>query len=211
TPHSAEFPYCDGMLQHAVAFRQLARALGGCEEDAKYTLRCILVGVTPSALPRDRKQRVVARPTYTPGDVAVEVEGRFHWKRVQWSGREAQPELSLIKDTQKCARQLIVLSKNRFTDITKFPKPVEPRAVMMVAALEDLYVDPDCAARLHAAWPGSVLRWVQGGHVSAFLQRHTRDQFRAAIVDALNMLSLTRGITSDLIEPDKPSFTNLYR
>lgn len=142
TPHSAEFPYCDGMLRHAVAFRQLAQALGGCEEDAKYTLRCIL---------------------------------------------------------------------NRFTDITKFPKPMEPRAVMMVAALEDLYVDPDCAARLHAAWPGSVLRWVQGGHVSAFLQHHTRDQFRAAIVDALNMLSLTRGITNDLIEPEKLSFTNLYR
>ncbi|KAK3271153.1 hypothetical protein CYMTET_20478 [Cymbomonas tetramitiformis] len=48
--------------------------------------------------------------------------------------------------------------QNRFTDITKFPKPMEPRAVMMVAALEDLYVDPDCAARLHAAWHGSVLR-----------------------------------------------------
>ncbi|CAL9136932.1 unnamed protein product [Musa acuminata var. zebrina] len=72
------------------------------------------------------------------------------------------------------------------TDVTRFPIPKIPEAVIFVAATDDGYIPKHSVLELQKAWPGSEVRWVTGGHVSSFLLHN--DEFRKAIVDALNRL-----------------------
>eukprot|EP00197_Chlamydomonas_leiostraca_P007037 CAMPEP_0202860166 /NCGR_PEP_ID=MMETSP1391-20130828/1990_1 /ASSEMBLY_ACC=CAM_ASM_000867 /TAXON_ID=1034604 /ORGANISM="Chlamydomonas leiostraca, Strain SAG 11-49" /LENGTH=577 /DNA_ID=CAMNT_0049539305 /DNA_START=86 /DNA_END=1816 /DNA_ORIENTATION=- len=68
-----------------------------------------------------------------------------------------------------------------YTDITRFPVPRRPDSAVFVAAKDDGYVSLDSVQELHQYWPGSELRMVSGGHVTAFLMHH--DRFRGAIAD----------------------------
>ncbi|XP_058073518.1 uncharacterized protein LOC131222466 [Magnolia sinica] len=72
------------------------------------------------------------------------------------------------------------------TDVTRFPLPKNPEAVIFVAATDDGYIPKHSVMELQRAWPGSEVRWVMGGHVSSFLLHN--DEFRRAIVDALDRL-----------------------
>lgn len=62
-------------------------------------------------------------------------------------------------------------------------RPVRPDAAVLVAARHDGYVDMASVKALQEHWPGSELRLVDGGHVSAFLMH--QDAFRAALRDSL--------------------------
>ena len=57
---------------------------------------------------------------------------------------------------------------------------------MLVGATDDAYVSPQSVRELAAHWPGSEVRWVQGGHVSAFLLQ--QPAFRRAINDSVSRL-----------------------
>ena len=57
---------------------------------------------------------------------------------------------------------------------------------MLVGATDDAYVSPQSVKELAAHWPGSEVRWVKGGHVSAFLLQQSA--FRLAISDSINRL-----------------------
>nr|CAB3445966.1 unnamed protein product [Digitaria exilis] len=72
------------------------------------------------------------------------------------------------------------------TDVTRFPVPKNPQAVIFVGATDDGYIPRHSVMELQKAWPGSEVRWVTGGHVSSFFLHN--DAFRKAIVDALNRL-----------------------
>lgn len=72
------------------------------------------------------------------------------------------------------------------TDVTRFPIPKNPQAVIFVAATDDGYIPKHSVLELQRAWPGSEVRWVTGGHVSSFLLHN--DAFRKAIIDALDRL-----------------------
>lgn len=72
------------------------------------------------------------------------------------------------------------------TDVTQFPIPKNPSAVIFVAATDDGYIPKHSVLELQRAWPFSEVRWVTGGHVSSFLLHN--DEFRRAIKDALNRL-----------------------
>ncbi|KAK3008470.1 hypothetical protein RJ639_015277 [Escallonia herrerae] len=72
------------------------------------------------------------------------------------------------------------------TDVTRFPIPKNPNAVIFVAATDDGYIPKHSVLELQRAWPGSEVRWVTGGHVSSFLLHN--GEFRRAIVDGLNRL-----------------------
>ena len=52
-----------------------------------------------------------------------------------------------------------------------------------MGARADAYVARQSVAELAAHWPGAEVRWVPGGHVSAFLTQG--DAFRAAIRDCV--------------------------
>ncbi|XP_010464967.1 PREDICTED: protein ABHD18-like [Camelina sativa] len=72
------------------------------------------------------------------------------------------------------------------TDVTRFPIPKNPDAVIFVAATDDGYIPKHSVLELQKAWPGSEVRWVTGGHVSSFLLHN--GEFRRAIVDGLDRL-----------------------
>ena len=72
------------------------------------------------------------------------------------------------------------------TDLRRFPPLRRPEAAFLVAASRDAYIPPASAAMLHAHWPGSTMRWLDTGHVGAFLF-HRRD-FLNAIRDAFARL-----------------------
>uniref|UniRef100_A0A0D9YNP6 AB hydrolase-1 domain-containing protein n=1 Tax=Oryza glumipatula TaxID=40148 RepID=A0A0D9YNP6_9ORYZ len=89
----------------------------------------------------------------------------------------AQDVTSLTEDTAQKSGITIEQVRERLrsvlslTDVTRFPVPKNPQAVIFVGA---------------TAWPGSEVRWVTGGHVSSFFLHN--DAFRKAIVDALDRL-----------------------
>lgn len=66
-------------------------------------------------------------------------------------------------------------------DATLLPPPPVPSRAVLVAIERDGYVSLDECVRLHAHWPGSTLRRVAGGHVSAMFTQ--RDALRAAVRD----------------------------
>jgi len=73
-----------------------------------------------------------------------------------------------------------------YTDVRRFPRPLRPDAVVVVGARRDAFVPPESAEIIHGHLPGSTLRWLEAGHVGAFLLY--RRAFMAAIVDALGRL-----------------------
>ena len=74
----------------------------------------------------------------------------------------------------------------RLTDIRLLPTPARPRGVFMIGARHDAYIPPESVAMLHRHWPGSTLRWIDSGHVGAFL--FYRKEFLNAIPEALRSL-----------------------
>jgi hypothetical protein len=64
-----------------------------------------------------------------------------------------------------------------------FPVPNRPEAAVIVGAERDGYVSGEETRALHRYWPGSELRWVAGGHISAVLTQ--RQALRQALGDAL--------------------------
>ena len=66
------------------------------------------------------------------------------------------------------------------TDIRNYPFPARPDAAFIVAAARDAYIPPESASILHRHWPGSGMKWLNTGHVGAFLF-HRRDFLEAAV------------------------------
>jgi len=69
-----------------------------------------------------------------------------------------------------------VLSK---TDIREVPPSHPMEKAVIIGALNDAYIPRKSVLILHRHWPDAKLRWVPGGHVSAFI-RH-----RKTMIDAL--------------------------
>jgi dienelactone hydrolase len=62
----------------------------------------------------------------------------------------------------------------------------KPKAAILVAAKEDGFVAPRDVEALARAWPDAELRWLEGGHVSAYLSG--QPAMRKAISDAIAKL-----------------------
>ncbi|XP_073306680.1 uncharacterized protein [Primulina huaijiensis] len=92
-----------------------------------------------------------------------------------------QKAVMTIEEVKQRMRNVLSL-----TDVTRFPIPRNPNAVIFVAASNDGYIPKHSVLELQKAWPGSEVRWVNGGHVSSFLLHN--GQFRKAIVDGLDRL-----------------------
>lgn len=84
----------------------------------------------------------------------------------------------------RCCRHGLRTAHGCFAAAGRSPK--QPSAAVLVGALEDAYVTRESIRELSAHWPGSRVRWVPGGHVSAFLLQ--QPAFRQAIADSLAQL-----------------------
>lgn len=73
--------------------------------------------------------------------------------------------------------------------LPRLPRPLQPRAAILVGARRDGYVAARSVEALHAHWPGSELRWIDEGHVSGYLR--SGGVARDALHDALGRLRHT--------------------
>ncbi|NXG41242.1 ABD18 protein, partial [Psilopogon haemacephalus] len=62
--------------------------------------------------------------------------------------------------------------------------PVDPSLIIVVQAKEDAYIPRTGVRSLQEIWPGCEIRYLDGGHVSAYLFK--QGLFRQAIYDAFD-------------------------
>jgi hypothetical protein len=71
--------------------------------------------------------------------------------------------------------------------VTRQPPPQAPGAAIVLAARHDGYVAPEAALQVHQHWPGSELRWLEGGHVLNYAASFPAA--RQAILDAFGRIA----------------------
>ena len=70
----------------------------------------------------------------------------------------------------------------QFCDISKLPRPQNPKSAILLAAKSDAFIPTNSVYQISKSWPGSELRWVKGGHVTSVMFR--RGEFHQAIKDS---------------------------
>ncbi|CAB1325130.1 unnamed protein product [Coregonus sp. 'balchen'] len=68
------------------------------------------------------------------------------------------------------------------THIANFSVPVDPSLIIVIQAKEDAYIPRTGVRSLQEIWPGCEVRYLNGGHISAYLFK--QGLFRQAIYDA---------------------------
>lgn len=68
------------------------------------------------------------------------------------------------------------------THVANFSVPVDPSLIIVVQAKEDAYIPRTGVRSLQEIWPGCEIRYLEGGHISAYLFK--QGIFRQAIYDA---------------------------
>ncbi|XP_077588518.1 protein ABHD18 [Stigmatopora nigra] len=74
------------------------------------------------------------------------------------------------------------------THMANFSVPVDTSLIIVVQAKEDAYVPRTGVLSLQEIWPGCEVRYLKGGHISAYLFK--QNVFRQAIYDAFNRFCL---------------------
>ncbi|XP_062249400.1 protein ABHD18 [Platichthys flesus] len=74
------------------------------------------------------------------------------------------------------------------THMANFSVPVDTGLIIGVQAKEDAYIPRTGVLSLQEIWPGCEVRYLNGGHISAYLFK--QNVFRQAIYDAFNRFSL---------------------
>ena len=62
---------------------------------------------------------------------------------------------------------------NEFTHIANYSRPVDCSSIVIVTASDDAYVPRQGATDLSKLWPGCEIRYVQTGHVGAYVLHHS--------------------------------------
>ncbi|KAM9740468.1 protein ABHD18 isoform 1-T2 [Menidia menidia] len=92
----------------------------------------------------------------------------------------------------KCCRPSLHLESISFmkgvmdecTHMANFSVPVDTGLIVVVQAKEDAYIPRAGVLGLQEIWPGCEIRYLNGGHISAYLFK--QNVFRQAIYDAFN-------------------------
>jgi len=66
--------------------------------------------------------------------------------------------------------------------VDRYPAPRDPSRAILIACRHDGFIPPEEAEALHRHWPGSELRWVEGGHFTGLVLHH--QAHRRALLDA---------------------------
>ena len=90
-------------------------------------------------------------------------------------------ETGLQSEANDRLRRLIEAS-----DLTQYAPPLRTDAAVLVGCARDGYVLREEIERLHEYWPGSELRWLSAGHVTAVIRG--RNFLRSAVADATGRL-----------------------
>uniref|UniRef100_UPI0037E71530 protein ABHD18 n=1 Tax=Semicossyphus pulcher TaxID=241346 RepID=UPI0037E71530 len=95
-------------------------------------------------------------------------------------------------DLNKCCRPSLHRESISFmkgvmdecTHMANFSVPVDTSLIIVVQAKEDAYIPRTGVLSLQEIWPGCEVRYLNGGHISAYLFK--QNVFRQAIYDAFN-------------------------
>jgi dienelactone hydrolase len=172
----------DLVLMGAAAVREGRALLGWLRREgfarvgvAGFSMGGQLAGAVAASLPFP-----VAAAPLCPSDSAAFVFTEGLLSRAPRWGALARPGLSPEQ------------ARERFRDIlsayavTGLPPPRAPAAAVVVGAARDGFVSPEEARRIAGHWAGSELRWLPGGHASAYLGGGP--EMRRAIADAFDRL-----------------------
>ncbi|XP_023273558.1 protein ABHD18 [Seriola lalandi dorsalis] len=99
-------------------------------------------------------------------------------------------------DSAKCSRPSLHRESISFmkgvmdecTHMANFSVPVDTSLIIVVQAKEDAYIPRTGVLSLQEIWPGCEVRYLNGGHISAYLFK--QNVFRQAIYDAFNRFCL---------------------
>ncbi|XP_071363014.1 protein ABHD18 isoform X2 [Trachinotus anak] len=99
-------------------------------------------------------------------------------------------------DSAKCSRPSLHRESIGFmkgvmdecTHMANFSVPVDTSLIIVVQAKEDAYIPRTGVLSLQEIWPGCEVRYLNGGHISAYLFK--QNVFRQAIYDAFNRFCL---------------------
>ncbi|XP_019938613.1 protein ABHD18 [Paralichthys olivaceus] len=99
-------------------------------------------------------------------------------------------------DSAKCCRPSLHKESISFmkgvmdecTHMANFSVPVDTSLIIVVQAKEDAYIPRTGVVSLQDIWPGCEVRYLNGGHISAYLFK--QNVFRQAIYDAFNRFCL---------------------
>ncbi|KAG8453891.1 hypothetical protein GDO86_000495 [Hymenochirus boettgeri] len=91
------------------------------------------------------------------------------------------------KKTETLQRESLLFMKgvmDECTHVGNFSVPVDPSLIIVVQAKEDAYIPRTGVRSLQELWPGCEIRYLEGGHISAYLFK--QGLFRQAIYDAFD-------------------------
>ncbi len=168
-PRSAAAAFCDGALWPATAWRPLTAPSDGARRDV---LATVLAAAAGGGAARAAEKVLAA--------VAA---GAWPLGRGGQGGALLPAAAGAPAGPRDAARAALAHVLETYTDVTRLPPPAVPSAAIVVGARADAYVARASVAELAAHWPGAEVRWVPGGHVSAYLTQG--DAFRSAIRDCL--------------------------
>jgi len=75
---------------------------------------------------------------------------------------------------------------DEFTHLANYARPMDTSLVILIVARDDAYVLRDGIMDLTQLWKGAELRYIDSGHVAAFI--FNQNDFRKAIADAFDKL-----------------------
>lgn len=130
---------------------------------------------------------------HSPEQNAAFKAGQQFARELSHSNVSSYQELSLALQSGPGVRSAEVLNFMRgimdeCTHLENFARPVDPALAVCVAATRDAYVLREGLRPLTDIWPGCEVRYVDCGHIAAFL--FNQHVFRKAIVDSLEKTSV---------------------
>ncbi|KAI8521716.1 hypothetical protein Bbelb_014700 [Branchiostoma belcheri] len=96
-----------------------------------------------------------------------------------------------LKAQQRSQEAMVFMEgvMDEITHLKNYTMPVDPELVVVVAAKHDSYVPRDKVTDLGELWPGCEVRYIDTGHIAAFL--FNQSVFRQAITDAFTRMGRT--------------------
>ncbi|ODM92638.1 hypothetical protein Ocin01_14037 [Orchesella cincta] len=85
---------------------------------------------------------------------------------------------------QQEALQFMIGIMDECTHLKNFCVPVDPELIIVVAARNDAYIPREGTVPLDALWPNCEIRYVDGGHITAYLMH--QGLFRKTIAEAID-------------------------
>ncbi|XP_075716578.1 protein ABHD18 isoform X1 [Rhinoderma darwinii] len=108
-------------------------------------------------------------------------------KQEMSGGLNSHLKMEQAKRSEALQKESLLFMKgvmDECTHVANFSVPVDPTLTIVVQAKEDAYVPRVGVRSLQEIWPGCEIRYLEGGHVSAYLFK--QGLFRQAIYDAFN-------------------------